>query len=257
MIIGGAILAPLVLFVGYMRVVDGVGLREGINPAYWYRRFNGLDLFDPNTHFLLRGNRDLKEVALTIDDGPHEPNCSAILDLLKERGIKATFFVVGKRVKEQPEVVKRMLAEGHELGNHSNSHKKLVPLPDHNIVNEVDDCAINVERATGQKMRLFRPPGLGFDERVIQAARKHDYVLVDWTCGSQDYRDIPEEAIFERVVGHTNNGSIILLHDERVETVRALPKILDTLVQQGYKFVTVSEMISHLPDKARPADWRG
>src|SRR5947208_3591272 len=105
------------------------GIRDVINPMYWVRRWRGDDLYDPSTRVLFHGNRSLKEIALTIDDGPHEPTGAQLLDVLKQYNVRATFFVVGRRLSDQPDLVRRMLQEGHEVANHSENHYRLDTLP--------------------------------------------------------------------------------------------------------------------------------
>src|SRR5205085_2357420 len=105
-----------------------IGWGQTFNPIYWYHRFNGDDLYQPEDALLLRGSHNLPEVALTFDDGLHSESRGQILDTLKRFGVKATFFDVGRRMEENPELLRRTLAEGHEVGNHSFNHNRLIYL---------------------------------------------------------------------------------------------------------------------------------
>src|SRR5258708_8017762 len=97
-------------------------IRDLVNPAYWVKRWKQEDLYDPVTGVLKHGNRNLKEIALTIDDGPHEPTGVQLLDIFKQQGVKVTFFVVGRRMSELPHLNRRMIPDGHEVANHSQNH---------------------------------------------------------------------------------------------------------------------------------------
>ena len=130
---------------------------------YWLRRWRGEDLYDPQARFLYHGNRSLKEVALTIDDGPHSPTDERLLDVLRSERVRATFFLIGENMKKHPELVTRMIAEGHEVGNHSQTHLRLDALMPRQIRNEVNNCDINFNRITGRHLALLRPPGIRYN----------------------------------------------------------------------------------------------
>lgn len=224
-----------------------IPLEDALNLAYWWRRAHGQDLYSHKDGILHHGNRDLPEIALTIDDGPHADVCPRMLDTLKTLGVPATFFVVGEKVKERPELVRRMLDEGHEVANHTQTHLRLTKLRPDQVRKEIDHCTTNVERASGQSVRLMRPPGVKYDQEVLNALGERNMVLVDWTCAAEDYNDVTPDFIVDRVTSRVGNGSIVLLHQDRMATVEALPRIVSTLRQRGYRFVSVSEMLNHLP----------
>ena len=242
------ILIPLLTLAGYYwNEHRTVGLHQAVSPAYWLGRWRGEDLYNPQQHFLMHGNRALPEVALTIDDGPHSPMTGQMLDILRSYRAPATFFVVGENVKKQPELVRRILAEGHEVGNHTQDHQRLDGLALRNVANEINDCDINFSRATGQHLQLLRPPGVRYNDSVLAEAVKLGYITVSDTLGAEDYKLVSPDFIVRRVTNRTENGSIILLHDQYPETVEALPRIIATLQGEGYRFVTVSQMLAHLP----------
>jgi len=229
-----------------------MGVRDALNPAFWYRRWQGFDLYDPVQRILYHGNRRLREVALTIDDGPYAETGPQLLDLLQHHSVRATFFVVGDRIKMQPEQIVRMLAEGHEVANHSMTHQhRLDTLPAKNVRNELQYCDVNFQRVTGRSFSLMRPPGVRYNDTVLAVARELGYTTVSYTTGARDYDNVPADFIVDRIVRRTENGSILLLHDGNPATVEALPRILTALKREGYRFVTVSEMIGRLPVSAR------
>ena len=222
-------------------------LSDVVNPLYWIRRMQGKDLYDPATGILYHGNRSLKEIALTIDDGPHAQTGEALLDIFKRYGVHVTFFVVGQRMDEHPELVRRMLAEGHEVGNHSMNHYRLDTLPPERVWREVNDNDINFWRITHRHFTLLRPPGVRYNQTVIGVARQLGYVIVSWSDAAKDFLDVTPDFVVNRVLRRAENGSIILLHDDRPSTVVAMPRIIAALKREGYRFVTISEMLSHLP----------
>lgn len=226
---------------------------DTFNPAYWWRRMRGEDLVDPARGILLHGRRDLPEIALTFDDGPHPASRTRILEILKAYRVRATFFEVGAHMDAYPDLVLRTLQEGHEIGNHTQNHQRLIGLPARTLHREINDVDITCYRITGKHLRLFRPPGMRYDATVVAEARRLGYVLVGYTTASHDYEpgESPE-FIARRTIQRTEAGSILLLHDYPA-TAEALPEILRTLLARGYRFVTVSEMIARLPEKDRNA----
>jgi peptidoglycan/xylan/chitin deacetylase (PgdA/CDA1 family) len=224
-----------------------VPLHDAVNPMFWLRRWRGQDLYDARLRLLYHGSRALPEVALTIDDGPHQPGDARLLEVLREYRVRATFFVIGENIKQHPAIVRRMLAEGHEVGNHTQTHLRLTMLMPRQVRNEIVNCDINYYRATGRHLRLLRPPGGRYNDMVLREARRLGYTTVDETFGVGDYRPVSADFIVARVLRYAENGAIILLHDEQGATGAALPRIIRGLRRRGYRFVTVSEMIAHLP----------
>ncbi|MBI4199981.1 MAG: polysaccharide deacetylase family protein [Chloroflexi bacterium] len=191
-----------------------------------------------------------KVVALTFDDGPNEPYTSQVLDILQQYDIKATFFVVGKNVAYYPETAKRIVAEGHVLGNHSWDHSALQPIVD---VREVDlaKSQATIEKIAGVRPHLFRPPFGHKTPWQMEQLEKHGMVVVTWNVSANDPKQPPSSVIAERIIKHTKPGAIILLHDgnetihgaDRSNTIAVLPQIIDTLNKEGYTFVTVPELL--------------
>jgi peptidoglycan/xylan/chitin deacetylase (PgdA/CDA1 family) len=224
-----------------------ISVLDAINPAYWVRRWRGDDLYDASTERLLHGNRSLKEVAITIDDGPHSGTGDQLLDILKRENARATFFVVGINMKKRPDIVRRMLDEGHEVANHTYTHYRLSKLRPDQMRREINDNDINFYRITGKHFDLLRPPGVNYNLTVSRVAKELGYQTILVNVLSKDFDDQTPDYIVDQTLRRTENGSIILLHDDRMSTVLALPRIIEGLRADGYKFVTVSEMLAHLP----------
>ena len=223
-------------------------------------------LYYPGEGLFKRGPRTERTLVLTFDDGPHPDSAAPLLDLLGKLGVKATFFVVGGRVKARPDLVRRMIAEGHEVGNHTEDHQRLHDLPEAKVVQELSECEADVRAATGRGMTLMRPPGMRFTPAVLAVARARGYITVDYNNVAGDYvpngglSDLtPEEVaaygldpktIVERVERQFKPGTIILLHDNAT-TVSAVAEIVARARAQGYRFVTTAEMLASLPDPVR------
>ncbi len=243
----GILLATLAIFVaGYHAAHRSVPLSQLITTAYWNRHFKGSDFYDPEGAMLFHGNPKFREVALTIDDGPHKLYGPPVLDILAQYHIPATFFVVGVRVKQEPELVRQMVMQGHEIGNHTYDHQRLDALKPHQIANELRFNAEDCYRAAGVKLDVMRPPGVQFNDKVLHVAHALGYVTVNWNNAARDYEKQTPDYIVRRVVDSTESGSIILLHQDNPDTAAALPRIITALQKKGYKFVTISTMLAHL-----------
>ena len=236
----------------------GTGWSHTFNLNLWYRRSRGEDLYHSRESLLLHGSRKLAEVALTFDDGPHPRSRPLILDTLKRYGVHATFFDVGANMGRSPALVRRTLAEGHEMANHSDHHLYLTELSPGERRREINDPDIGFFAITDRHLKLLRPPGMRFNATVLEDARRLGYVTVSYTTAAKD-ADAADPAsaqvIADRTLSRIENGSILLLHDYP-STAEALPAILEALRKRGYRCVTVSEMLDHLPEPVR-SDARG
>ena len=181
-----------------------------------------------------------KLVALTFDDGPYSPVTDRILDVLEENGAVATFFVVGNRVPSYISSVRRAHSIGCEIGSHTYSHKNLSRLSRKEIRYEVSESEKAIFEAIGEKPALLRPPEGGTNKTVQSAV---DYPLIMWNVDTDDWcvRDKEKDCI--AVFGNVSDGSIILMHDLYPETAQAVEDIVPKLKTEGYKFVTVSELM--------------
>jgi len=194
-----------------------------------------------------RGNTQPKQVALTFDDGPHPFATQKLLSVLRAHDVKATFFVVGKRAKLYPELIRMEIDDGHVVANHSMSHPNLLKMPPQEAAEEIAACGRIIREITGTSPRFFRPPGGQFDDGIVRAASEQGYITVLWTENPRDY-DRPGAAIIEdRVMEHIDSGAVILLHDGVYQTMEVLPRIITRLKRDGYRFVTLDELIQTGP----------
>ncbi len=180
-----------------------------------------------------------KKIALTFDDGPHSTNTGLILDELKERGAKATFFVLGNRVEFYPEVIQRIVDEGHELGNHTWNHPQLPRLSNAEIREQIMKAEEVIFNIAAVRPAVFRPPYGSYDQVVQEIAGKP---IILWSIDTQDWKHKNSQKIINTVVNEARDGSIVLFHDLFKPTAESIGMILDELQAQGYEFVTISEM---------------
>ena len=187
-----------------------------------------------------------KKIALTFDDGPHPRYTPQILDILAEYGIKATFFEVGENVIYYPDAARRVAAEGHEIGNHTYTHPHIKNLNEAQLSEETSLCERAIMDITGVKPRLFRPPEGVVDTAVKTWATKNGYSVVLWSVDTRDWAGTSVEEMVKNVDDNVHSGSIILMHDyvsRRSHTIEALKNIIPLLLNKGYEFVTVSELM--------------
>ncbi|MEG4058776.1 MULTISPECIES: polysaccharide deacetylase family protein [unclassified Microcoleus] len=185
-----------------------------------------------------------KAIALTFDDGPWPKTTTQILDILKENNIKATFFWVGKYLKNSPEIGQQVAAAGHAIGNHTWNHEYLQYNED-GAAREIDRTSSLIEELTGIQTSMFRPPGGILNNGLATYAQKKNYAVVMWSADSFDWRTLTESLI-DNVMRQANSGGIVLMHDgggNRARTVKALPDIIARLRNEGYSFVTVPELL--------------
>jgi peptidoglycan/xylan/chitin deacetylase (PgdA/CDA1 family) len=184
-------------------------------------------------------------IAITFDDGPNPNLTPRLLDMLKERGIKATFFVVGKNVEEYPAIVARMAAEGHEVANHSWSHPTLTKLGFESFRKQIENTNEAIAKATGKRPVLMRPPygatNVGLNKRLNE---QFGLKVILWSVDPLDWKYRNSNRVYNWIIQNTRPGSIILAHDIHGTTVAAMPATLDALLAKGYKFTTVSELIA-------------
>lgn len=184
-------------------------------------------------------------VAITFDDGPHAENTPRLLDMLKQRGLKATFFVVGQCAAEYPDIMKRIAAEGHEVANHSWSHPQLTRMGEGSVTDQLQRTHDVIEQTTGATCKLLRPPYGAFTANQRGwAAQKWGYKTILWDVDPLDWKIRNADHVKNSILKGTVNGSIILAHDIHKSTVDAMPGTLDGLTEKGFKFVTVSELIA-------------
>lgn len=183
-------------------------------------------------------------VALTFDDGPHARLTPRLLDILRDYNAKATFFVVGRRVATWPEVVQRIVEEGHEIGNHSWSHPHLSRYSDAGALSEIDRTTNAVYRATGMAPVTFRPPYGSFTQRQMTMLRdRRNMPSVLWSVDPLDWRRPGSSTIANRILRAIAPGAIVLVHDIHPGTIDAVPQILEGMADRGYSPVTISDLL--------------
>lgn len=218
------------------------------------RRLEGDNLPELYPNLVFRsGDTEKPLVALTFDDGPDATFTPSILDILREHDIQATFFVTGIRVEQFPEVMKLIVNEGHTVGNHGYYHMDYTTLTPQEIEADLKRNNDVISKSTGQLTNIFRPPYGALDHRSIEAIRAAGYKIVLWNVDSLDWMSLPREEVLEHVLPKTRNGSIILQHsaagpgEDLTGTVQALPEIIETLKEKGFRFVTVHELLGISP----------
>jgi peptidoglycan/xylan/chitin deacetylase (PgdA/CDA1 family) len=184
-------------------------------------------------------------IAITFDDGPNPELTPRLLDMLKERGIKATFFVVGKNVEEYPGIVTRMALDGHEVANHSWSHPTLTKLGVESFRKQIENTNQAIAKATGKRPVLMRPPygatSVNLNKRLNE---QFGLKVILWSVDPLDWKYRNSNRVYNSITQNTRPGAIILAHDIHATTVAAMPATLDALLAKGYKFFTVSELIA-------------
>ena len=170
-----------------------------------------------------------------------------LIDILGKYKVKATFFVVGDWVDKYPESVKALHDAGHEVMNHSNTHAHMSQLSKDEIIADVEACNDKIEAVTGVRPTLIRPPYGEYDDNVITAIRSIGMEPIQWDVDSLDWKDLEAPEIIKRVTGKVQSGSIVLFHNAALHTPEALPTIIETLLQEGYTFVPISEIILPQP----------
>lgn len=184
-------------------------------------------------------------IAITFDDGPHASNTPRLLGMLSARGIKATFFCVGTNVARYPNIVRRIVADGHEMANHTWTHPKLSSLGDSGVRSELDRATNGIVSITGMAPRMYRPPYGAITARQKQMIMsEYGYPTILWSVDPQDWQRPGPAVVTSRILAATKPGGIILVHDIHPPSVDAMPATLDGLLARGYRFVTCSQLIA-------------
>ncbi|MTJ16173.1 MULTISPECIES: polysaccharide deacetylase family protein [unclassified Dolichospermum] len=206
--------------------------------------------YQAKTIYKVEPSNKEKVIALTIDDGPWPKTTAEMLDILKRNNVKATFFWVGSALQENPEIAKRVVAEGHAIGNHTWHHwyRKMDEATAKSEIEKTNDL---IYKTTGVKTSFFRPPGGYLNNGLAAYAKSQKNSVVMWSVTSADTDPRAKYQVFvKNVIRDAKPGSIVLMHDgggNRERTVKALPAIVSGLKQQGYRFVTVPELLEMQP----------
>lgn len=185
-------------------------------------------------------NKDERKIALTFDDGPHPYYTEQLLKGLKERDVKATFFVTGKNVEEYPDIVKKMYEEGHLIGNHTYNHTQLTSKNRESFKKEIIKTNEVIKEATGEDTIYVRPPYGSWNKEF---EKELNMFPVLWTIDPLDWCSSNVSCIVDTVCAKAGENEIILMHDQYKSTVTAALKIVDRLKEEGYEFVTVDELM--------------
>ncbi|WP_051304338.1 polysaccharide deacetylase family protein, partial [Calidithermus chliarophilus] len=204
------------------------------------------DAFDARIVRRVKPAEEARLVALTFDDGPWPGSTPAVLDILARNGVKATFFWIGQHLERYPDLARQVVAEGHAVGNHTYSHRSAAS-PAEVAALEIGRASALIEEVTGVRTTLFRPPGGHLENGLVKHALEQGYVVVMWSALSDDTKPGADAAsIVHNVMGRVRPGSIVLLHDgggDRARTLEALPLLIERLRAEGYRFVTVPELL--------------
>ena len=192
-----------------------------------------------------RGLSNQPYIAMTYDDGPHPKNTPRLLDILRQRNIKATFYVIGRNVEMYPHITRRIVAEGHEIGNHTYTHRNLKTLSDAQVRTEMNRTRSAIIKATGVQPRTMRPPYGALYERQRHFIKKeYGYPTIMWAVDPRDWQRPGPSVVTNRILSQTSNGAIVLAHDLHAPTIDAMPGTLDGLLAKGFRFVTVSQLLT-------------
>ncbi|QQK80107.1 polysaccharide deacetylase family protein [Salicibibacter cibi] len=198
----------------------------------------------------LQGPPEEKQVALTFDDGPDEIITPAVLDKLDEYNVEATFFLIGERAETHPDIVERIIDEGHVIANHSWNHPEFTEISDEEVEEQIDRTETVLNDITGQKVRMFRPPYGKQNEKNVRTIGNLNYSNIIWTQDSLDWKDLEVEEVADNILSDIDYGAIVLQHSAGMEddeglirTVDALDKVIPELQDDNVDFVPVDELL--------------
>jgi len=198
---------------------------------------------------LLKGTANAKKIALTFDDAPDTVYTPQVLDILKKYNVKATFFIVGRLAETHPEIVKRMVKEGHIIGNHSYNHSLLTKLTDEQYRMQITKTQKILNNTIGYMPKLVRPPYGEISESQLLWASEHNLLVVNWNVDSLDWKQLNQQQVTANVLNNARAGAIVLQHtgggpnQDLSGTVNALPTIIESLQAKGYRLVTLPELL--------------
>ena len=187
--------------------------------------------------------REDRVISVTFDASWGGDKTMAILDLLDQYNVKATFFLVGIWVDKYPELVKEIAARGHEIGNHSDSHAHFTQISESQIRQELRSCSDKIEALTGTRPTLFRPPYGDYDNKVVTVTRAEGYECVQWSIDSLDWKNRGVSDLVKRATNNVQPGDIILFHNDSQYIVEALPEVLAYYAEQGFTMIPAGEIL--------------
>lgn len=187
--------------------------------------------------------REDKTISISFDCAWGVEYTDELLKIMDEQDVKCTFFMVQFWAEKYPEYVQKIAAAGHEIGTHSRTHPKMSELTKEQIVSELKTSCEAIEKITGKKTELFRPPFGDYDDLLVETAKEAGLYTIQWDVDSLDWKNLSGQEIALRVVNGVKSGSIILCHNNGLHTAEALPVILSALKNKGYRFVPIGELI--------------
>jgi peptidoglycan-N-acetylglucosamine deacetylase len=232
-------MGSFVIGAGAAAAAVAAGYQSMAPAGQWYgRTFTGLK---PGT----------KQLALTFDDGPNDPHTLHLLEVLAKHNVKATFFLIGRYVKQRPEIARDLIRAGHVVGNHTFSHPNLIFASAHETKMQLRDCEQALTDAVGEHSRLFRPPFGGRRPGTLKIARALGLEPVMWNVTGRDWKGKPAEYVEKKTTHQIRGGDVILLHDgshqafgaDRSQSVIAADQLIARYKSEGYEFVTVPQMM--------------
>jgi len=239
-VIGAGFAAAAAIAAGYQSMTP---------TGQWYgRTFTGL-------------NRGTRQLALTFDDGPNDPHTLRLLEVLARHNVKATFFLIGRYVKQRPDIARELAQAGHVVGNHTFSHPNLIFASARETKTQLRDCQQVLTDAVGEHSRLFRPPFGGRRPGTLKIVRALGLEPVMWNVTGWDWKGKPAEYVEKKVSEQIRGGDVMLLHDgshaafgaDRSQSVVATDRIIARYKSEGYEFVTVPEMMGKSVLGSQPA----
>ena len=192
---------------------------------------------------IYRVDRKDNLASISFDAAWGNEDTQQIIDILAKYDVKATFFVVGEWVDKYPESVLALHNAGHEIMNHSDTHPHMTQLSADDMIKQVEGCSSKIEKVTGVKPNLFRPPYGDYNDSVISTLKNAGYYTIQWDVDSLDWKELSAEQITKRVLDKTQPGSIVLFHNAALHTPEALPMILESLKAKDIQLVKISELI--------------
>jgi len=205
----------------------------------------------------VRGMAGSRQIALTFDDGPNDPYTLHLLDVLARHEVKATFFMIGRFVRERPQIARAVAEAGHVIGNHTDSHPNLIGCLPAQVRIQLDECERELSDAVGQHSRLFRPPFGGRLPHVLHVVRERGLQTIMWSVSSRDWSLPTTDRIEQQVASRIRGGDVVLMHDGghrhmgtfRGHTVDAADRVIRRFKQEGFAFITIPEMMASRTDR--------
>lgn len=188
-------------------------------------------------------DRPDKAVSLSFDAAWGNEDTQKLIDILNKYHVKATFFLVGQWVDKYPDSVKALANNGEDIMNHSDTHPHMTKLSREDMLKQINACDEKIEKITGKKPTLFRPPYGDYNNAVIETINASNHIGIQWDVDSLDWKGIAAPEIQKRVLTKVKPGSIVLFHNAALHTPEALPGIIESLQKQGYKIIPISQLV--------------